>query len=121
MKRWALFGVYFSNSSSVHVLLSIGRIWPLCSLLNLLKSEIEQEADDDKDLSEHDEEEEIAPMKEDEEEKGMMKSDKEEKRIPKWKLAKGLKEKKSDEVKCDEWGIPKVLDRVHFPQRFREF
>ncbi|KAL8505423.1 hypothetical protein ACS0TY_016599 [Phlomoides rotata] len=45
------------------------------------EDEIEQEAVDDKDLSEH--EEEIVPMKEDEEEKGMMKSDKEEKRIPK--------------------------------------
>ncbi|KAL8537209.1 hypothetical protein ACS0TY_012403 [Phlomoides rotata] len=54
------------------------------------EDEIEQEAEDDKDLSEHDEEEEIAPMKEDKEEKGMMKSDKEEKRIPKWKLAKDL-------------------------------
>ncbi|KAL8495884.1 hypothetical protein ACS0TY_019851 [Phlomoides rotata] len=24
----------------------------------------------------------------------------------------------SDEIECDAWGIPKVLDRVPFPQRF---
>ncbi|KAL8477357.1 hypothetical protein ACS0TY_029598 [Phlomoides rotata] len=80
------------------------------------KNMVEQEEKED--LSKHDEEEEIAPMKEDEEEKGLMKNAKEEKRIPKWKLAKGLKEKESDEVECDEWWIPKIPDRVPFPQRF---
>ncbi|KAL8548325.1 hypothetical protein ACS0TY_007595 [Phlomoides rotata] len=91
------------------------------------KDEIEQEAEDDK-VSEKDEDEEIAPSHEDEEEKGMMKNDKEEmkkkqekdesaQKVPKWKLARDLKEKESDEVKCDEWGIPKIQDRVPFPQR----
>ncbi|KAL8475130.1 hypothetical protein ACS0TY_031525 [Phlomoides rotata] len=64
------------------------------------KNEVEQE--EKKDLSEHDEEEEIAPMKEDEEEKEMMKNAKEEKRILKWKLANGLKEKKSYDIECNE-------------------
>ncbi|KAL8475167.1 hypothetical protein ACS0TY_031554 [Phlomoides rotata] len=91
------------------------------------KDEIEQENEDDK-VSEKDEDEEIASSYEDEEKKGMMKNDKEEmkkkqkkdesaQQVPKWKLAKGLKEKRSDEVECDEWGIPKIQDRVPFPQR----
>ncbi|KAL8529890.1 hypothetical protein ACS0TY_007089 [Phlomoides rotata] len=76
------------------------------------KDEIEQENKNDKE-SEKDEEEEIAPSHEDEEEKGMMRNDKEEvkkklkkdesaQQIPKWKLARDLKEKRSDEVECDE-------------------
>ncbi|KAL8466024.1 hypothetical protein ACS0TY_035223 [Phlomoides rotata] len=81
------------------------------------KSGVEQE-EESENLSEKDEEEKIASLKEDEEEKVMMKNDKEEKRIPKWKLAKSLKEKKSDDIECDEWGIPKVQDRIPFPQRF---
>ncbi|KAL8472708.1 hypothetical protein ACS0TY_029798 [Phlomoides rotata] len=60
------------------------------------------EQEEKEDLSEQDEEKEIAPMKEDEEEKGLMKKAKEEKRMPKWKLAKGLKEKASDDIECDE-------------------
>ncbi|KAL8482009.1 hypothetical protein ACS0TY_028239 [Phlomoides rotata] len=58
----------------------------------------------------------------------MRKSDKEELKkklenesaqpVPKWKRVRGLKEKMSDEIECDAWGIPKVLDRVPFPQRF---
>ncbi|KAL8497325.1 hypothetical protein ACS0TY_020854 [Phlomoides rotata] len=82
------------------------------------KDEIEQENEDDK-VSEKDEDEEIAPSHKDEEKKGMMKNDKEEmkkkqkkdesaQKVPKWKLARDLKEKRSDEVECDEWGIPKV-------------
>ncbi|KAL8489474.1 hypothetical protein ACS0TY_025390 [Phlomoides rotata] len=39
-------------------------------------------------------------------------------RVPKWKRAKSLKEKKSDDIECDEWGIPKVLDRIPFPRKF---
>ncbi|KAL8461321.1 hypothetical protein ACS0TY_032702 [Phlomoides rotata] len=87
-------------------------------LRNKKKNAIEQEAEDDK-MSEKDEEEEIALFHEDEEKKGMMKNDKEEvkkrqkkdesaQQVPKWKLARDLKEKESDEVKCDEWGIPKI-------------
>ncbi|KAL8475077.1 hypothetical protein ACS0TY_031485 [Phlomoides rotata] len=80
------------------------------------------------------EEEELELAKEDEEDKSMgterekkkkqeemngkAKKDESAQRVPKWKLAKGLKEKESDEVICDEWGIPKVQDRVPFPQRF---
>ncbi|KAL8503943.1 hypothetical protein ACS0TY_022610 [Phlomoides rotata] len=90
--------------------------------------EIEQEAEDDK-VSEKDEDEEIAPSHEDEEEKGMMKNEKEEmkkklkkdenaQKSPRCKLARDLKEKRSDEVECDEWRIPKIPDRVPFPQRF---
>ncbi|KAL8507511.1 hypothetical protein ACS0TY_018159 [Phlomoides rotata] len=88
------------------------------------KDEIEQENEDDK-VSEkdEDEDEEIAPSHEDEEEKGMMKNDKEEmkkkqkkdeseQKVPKWKLARDLKEKRSGEVECDEWGIPKIQDRI---------
>ncbi|KAL8484908.1 hypothetical protein ACS0TY_027272 [Phlomoides rotata] len=33
-------------------------------------------------------------------------------------MAKQLKEKASDEIECDEWGIPKVPDRIPFPRRF---
>ncbi|KAL8519754.1 hypothetical protein ACS0TY_010624 [Phlomoides rotata] len=91
-------------------------------------TKIEQEAEDDK-VSEKEEDEEIVPLSEDEEEKGKMKSDKEEMKktlekdesaqpVPKWKRVRGLKEKMSDEIECDAWGIPKVLDRVPFPQRF---
>ncbi|KAL8478704.1 hypothetical protein ACS0TY_030544 [Phlomoides rotata] len=76
------------------------------------KDEIEQENEDDK-VSEMDEDEEIEPCQEDEEEKRLMKNDKEEMkkkpkevesshRVPKWKLAKGLKEKKSNDIKSDE-------------------
>ncbi|KAL8485323.1 hypothetical protein ACS0TY_027572 [Phlomoides rotata] len=92
------------------------------------EDEIEQEVEDEK-VSEKDEDEEIAPFRDDEEEKCMMKNDKEEmkkkqkkdeseQKVPKWKLARDLKEKRSDEVECDEWGIPKIPDRVPFPQRF---
>ncbi|KAL8466601.1 hypothetical protein ACS0TY_035596 [Phlomoides rotata] len=91
-------------------------------------TEIEQEAKEDK-VSEKEKGEEIAPLSEDEEEKGKMKRDKEEIKkklekdesaqpVPKWKRVRGLKEKMSDEIECDAWGIPKVLDRVPFPQRF---
>ncbi|KAL8504243.1 hypothetical protein ACS0TY_022826 [Phlomoides rotata] len=80
-------------------------------------TEIEQEAEDDK-VSEKEEEEEIAPLSEDEEEKSKMKSDKEElkkklkkdesaQKVPKWRLARDLKEKMSYEIECDAWGIPK--------------
>ncbi|KAL8556829.1 hypothetical protein ACS0TY_004338 [Phlomoides rotata] len=93
-----------------------------------MKDEIEQENEDDK-VSEKDEDEEISHSHEDEEEKDMMKNDKEEmkkkqkkdesaQKVPKWKLARDLKEKRSDEVECDEWGIPMIQDRVPFPQRF---
>ncbi|KAL8512424.1 hypothetical protein ACS0TY_018775 [Phlomoides rotata] len=82
-------------------------------------TEIEQEKEKDK-------VEEIKPCQEDEEEKGLMKNDQEDMkkkakevesshRMPKWKRAKSLKEKKSDDIECDEWGIPKVLDRIPFP------
>ncbi|KAL8460917.1 hypothetical protein ACS0TY_032423 [Phlomoides rotata] len=75
-------------------------------------TEIEQEAEDDK-VSKKEEEEEIVPLSEDEEEKGKMKSEKDESAqlVPKWKRVRGLKEKMSDEIECDAWGIPKVLDR----------
>ncbi|KAL8486630.1 hypothetical protein ACS0TY_023357 [Phlomoides rotata] len=80
--------------------------------------EIEQEVEDDK-VSEKDEEEEIAPLSEDEEEKDKMKKKLEEEEsaqpVPKWKRVRGLKEKMSDEIECDAWGIPKILDRVPFP------
>ncbi|KAL8469511.1 hypothetical protein ACS0TY_032383 [Phlomoides rotata] len=66
-------------------------------------TKIEQEKEKDK-VDEMDEDEEIEPCQEDEEEKGLMKNDKEDMkkkpkevesshRVPKWKLAKGLKEK----------------------------
>ncbi|KAL8479913.1 hypothetical protein ACS0TY_026743 [Phlomoides rotata] len=66
-------------------------------------TEIEQEKEKDK-VEEIEEDEEIEPCQEDEEEKGLMKNDKEDMkknlkevesshRVPKWKLAKGLKEK----------------------------
>ncbi|KAL8475681.1 hypothetical protein ACS0TY_028370 [Phlomoides rotata] len=88
-------------------------------------TEMEQEKEKDK-VDEDDENEEIEPCQEDEEEKGLMKNDKEDMkkkpkevesshRVPKWKLAKGLKEKESDDIKCDEWRIPKVPDRIPFP------
>ncbi|KAL8501919.1 hypothetical protein ACS0TY_021151 [Phlomoides rotata] len=65
----------------------------------------EHDGEEEKDKVEDiDEDEEIEPCKEDEEEKGLMKNDKEDMkkklkevesshRVPKWKLAKGLKEK----------------------------
>ncbi|KAL8512542.1 hypothetical protein ACS0TY_018866 [Phlomoides rotata] len=89
-------------------------------------TEMEQEKEKDK-VDEMDEDEEIEPCQEDEEEKGLMKNDKEDMkkkpkevemishRVPKWKLAKGLKEKESNDIECDEWGIPKVPDRISFP------
>ncbi|KAL8497128.1 hypothetical protein ACS0TY_020708 [Phlomoides rotata] len=86
---------------------------------------MEQEKEKDR-VEEVNEDEEIEPCQEDEEEKGFMKNDKEDMkkklkevesshRVPKWKLAKGLKEKESDDIECDEWGIPKVPDRIPFP------
>ncbi|KAL8476254.1 hypothetical protein ACS0TY_028790 [Phlomoides rotata] len=91
-------------------------------------TKIEQEKEKDK-VEEIEEDEEIEPYQEDEEEKRLMKNDKEDmkkklkevessNRVPKWKLAKGLKEKESDDIECDEWGIPKVPDRIPFPRRF---
>ncbi|KAL8487787.1 hypothetical protein ACS0TY_024201 [Phlomoides rotata] len=88
-------------------------------------AEIEQEKEKDE-VEGIEEDEEIEPNQEDEEEKGLMKNDKEEMkkkakevesshRVPKWKIAKGLKEKASDDIECDEWGIPKVPDRIPFP------
>ncbi|KAL8493234.1 hypothetical protein ACS0TY_024454 [Phlomoides rotata] len=87
--------------------------------------EMEQEKEKDK-IDEVNEEEEIESCQEDEEEKGLMKNDKKDMkkklkevesshRVPKWKLAKGLKEKESDDIEYDEWGIPKVPDRILFP------
>ncbi|KAL8539489.1 hypothetical protein ACS0TY_001197 [Phlomoides rotata] len=77
-----------------------------------------EDIEEDEEIEPCQEDEEIEPCQEDEEEKGLMKNAKEEKRMPKWKLAHKLKEKRSDEVECDEWGIPKIPDRVPFPQRF---
>ncbi|KAL8502734.1 hypothetical protein ACS0TY_021736 [Phlomoides rotata] len=88
-------------------------------------TEMEQEKEKDK-VDEMDEDEEMEPCQEDEEEKGLMKNDKEDMkkkpkevesshRVPKWKLAKGLKENESNDIECDEWGIPKVPDRIPFP------
>ncbi|KAL8457548.1 hypothetical protein ACS0TY_035421 [Phlomoides rotata] len=84
------------------------------------EDEIEQEAEDDK-VEEIEEDEEIETCQEDEEKKGLMKNDKEDvsaQKVPKWRLARDLKEKRSDEVECDQWGIPKIQDHVPFPQRF---
>ncbi|KAL8524312.1 hypothetical protein ACS0TY_014042 [Phlomoides rotata] len=68
-------------------------------------TEIEKEAEDDK-VSEIEEDEEIEPNQEDEEEKGLMKRKAKEvessHRVPKWKIAKSLKEKASDDIECDE-------------------
>ncbi|KAL8498495.1 hypothetical protein ACS0TY_021720 [Phlomoides rotata] len=55
--------------------------------------------------------------KEQEEVNGKAKKDESAQKVPKWRLARGLKEKRSDEVECDQWGIPKIQDRVPFPQR----
>ncbi|KAL8502866.1 hypothetical protein ACS0TY_021837 [Phlomoides rotata] len=40
------------------------------------------------------------------------------KRIPKWKLAKELRDKKGLDVECDEWGIPKTLVHPPNPKRY---
>ncbi|KAL8545898.1 hypothetical protein ACS0TY_005862 [Phlomoides rotata] len=84
-------------------------------------AEVEQEKEKDE-VEEIEEDEEIEPNQEDEEEKGLMKKKGKEiessHRVPKWKIAKSLKEKASDEIECDEWGIPKVPDRIPFPRRF---
>ncbi|KAL8499298.1 hypothetical protein ACS0TY_022323 [Phlomoides rotata] len=69
--------------------------------------------------NEEEEEEELELAKEDEEDKGMgtererkkeqeemnekTKKDESTPQVPKWKLARDLKEKRSDEVECDEW------------------
>ncbi|KAL8529486.1 hypothetical protein ACS0TY_006785 [Phlomoides rotata] len=50
--------------------------------------------------------------------KKKQKKDESAQKVPKWKLARDLKERRSDKVECDEWGIPKIQDRVPFPQRF---
>ncbi|KAL8507665.1 hypothetical protein ACS0TY_018271 [Phlomoides rotata] len=55
--------------------------------------------------------------KEQEEMNGKAKKDESAQQVPKWRLARDSKEKESDEVKCDEWGIPKIPDRVPFPQK----
>ncbi|KAL8463520.1 hypothetical protein ACS0TY_034245 [Phlomoides rotata] len=89
---------------------------------------------DEEEKGEDEEEVELDLAKEDEEDKGMgtereRKKEKEEmnekpkkdesaQQVPKWKLATCLKEKESEKVKCNKWGIPKVQDRVPFPQRF---
>ncbi|KAL8495055.1 hypothetical protein ACS0TY_019275 [Phlomoides rotata] len=77
------------------------------------------EVEEEKEIEE---DEEIEPNQEDEEEKGLMKKKGKEvessHRVPKWKIAKSLKEKASDDIECDEWGIPKVPDRIPFPRRF---
>ncbi|KAL8542192.1 hypothetical protein ACS0TY_003162 [Phlomoides rotata] len=82
-------------------------------------AEVEQEKVKDE-VGEIEEDEEIEPNQEDEEEKGLMKKKGKEvessHRVPKWKIAKGLKEKASDDIECDEWGIPKVPDRIPFPR-----
>ncbi|KAL8472862.1 hypothetical protein ACS0TY_029908 [Phlomoides rotata] len=81
-------------------------------------TEVEQEKEKDE-VEEIEEDEEIEPNQEDEEEKGLMKKKGKEvessHRVPKWKIAKSLKEKASDDIECDEWGIPKVPDRIPFP------
>ncbi|KAL8546109.1 hypothetical protein ACS0TY_005998 [Phlomoides rotata] len=88
-------------------------------------TEIEQEKEKDK-VEEIEEDEEIEPCQEDEEEKRLMKNNQDDMkkkakevesshRVPKWKLANSLKEKESDDIECDEWRIPKVLDRIPFP------
>ncbi|KAL8493080.1 hypothetical protein ACS0TY_024338 [Phlomoides rotata] len=73
------------------------------------------------------EEEELELAKEDEEDKSMgterekkkeQEKDESAQSEPKWKQVRGLKEKMSDEIECDAWGILKVLDHVPFPQRF---
>ncbi|KAL8516161.1 hypothetical protein ACS0TY_014723 [Phlomoides rotata] len=97
---------------------------PLSSEDNVEEKDTEKEQEEEKDKVYEDEE--IEPCQEDEEEKELMKNDKEDMkkkpkevesshRVPKWKLAKGLKEKESDDIECDEWGIPKVSDRIPFP------
>ncbi|KAL8478154.1 hypothetical protein ACS0TY_030153 [Phlomoides rotata] len=81
-------------------------------------AEVEQEKEKDE-VEEIEEDEEIEPNQEDEEEKGLMKKKTKDvessHRLPKWKISKGLKEKASDDIECDEWGIPKVPDRIPFP------
>ncbi|KAL8506353.1 hypothetical protein ACS0TY_017290 [Phlomoides rotata] len=78
------------------------------------------------------EEEELELAKEDEEDKSMgterekKKEQEEMKRKqekdesaqpePKWKRVRGLKEKMSDEIECDAWGIPKVSIVFLFPK-----
>ncbi|KAL8525503.1 hypothetical protein ACS0TY_014933 [Phlomoides rotata] len=84
-------------------------------------AEVEQEKEKDE-VEEVEEDEEIESNQEDEEEKGLMKKKGKEvessHRVPKWKVARSLKEKASDDIECDEWGIPKVPDRIPFPRRF---
>ncbi|KAL8457333.1 hypothetical protein ACS0TY_035255 [Phlomoides rotata] len=67
------------------------------------KLELAKEDEEDKSMGT-----EREKKKEQEEMNGKAKKDESAQRVPKWKLAKGLKEKESDEVKCDEWGIPKI-------------
>ncbi|KAL8498596.1 hypothetical protein ACS0TY_021800 [Phlomoides rotata] len=98
------------------------------------EEEVVQEEKEEGNEDPIEEEEELELAKEDEEDKSMgtekekKKEQEEMKRKqekdesaqpePKWKRVRGLKEKMSDEIECDAWGIPKVLDRVPFPQRF---
>ncbi|KAL8482078.1 hypothetical protein ACS0TY_028283 [Phlomoides rotata] len=38
------------------------------------------------------------------------------KKVPKWKVAKELRDKKGLDVECDEWGIPKTLVPPPYPK-----
>ncbi|KAL8533577.1 hypothetical protein ACS0TY_009831 [Phlomoides rotata] len=84
--------------------------------------QLPSEDDVEENTAEVEQEKEKDEVEEDEEEKGLMKKKGKEvessHRVPKWKLAKNLKEKASDDIECDEWGIPKVPDRIPFPRRF---
>ncbi|KAL8476613.1 hypothetical protein ACS0TY_029057 [Phlomoides rotata] len=90
-----------------------------CKAIELRSDDVEEKTAEVEQEKEKDEVEEI---EEDEEEKGLMKKKTKDvessHRVPKWKIAKGLKEKASDDIECDEWGIPKVPDRIPFPRRF---
>ncbi|KAL8515495.1 hypothetical protein ACS0TY_014253 [Phlomoides rotata] len=73
----------------------------------------DQMEEEELDLAKEDEEDksmgtEIEKKKEQEDMNGKAKKDESAQQVPKWKLARNLKEKESDEVKCDVWGIPKV-------------
>ncbi|KAL8484047.1 hypothetical protein ACS0TY_026660 [Phlomoides rotata] len=80
-----------------------------------MEEELELAKEDEEDKSMGTEREK---KKEQEEMNGKAKKDESAQKVPKWRLARDLKEKRSDEVECDQWGIPKIQDRVPFPQRF---
>ncbi|KAL8492857.1 hypothetical protein ACS0TY_024161 [Phlomoides rotata] len=89
---------------------------------------IEQEIDQEKEAKEQDEafeeriEDEESKKKEKEEvqdevTKKNVEKEESSKRVPKWKVAKELRDKKGLDVECDEWGIPKTLIPPPYPKR----